>query len=164
MKWYCTIRRKFPWWGNSGPDGSTVGLMALRRTKVKERYQQSTKYSIIFRHLIVRSLEQQRGQRRVIYTAAKTKKQLEEEDSKICHRGAPQQTLMVQQTHVESLSFTFLLKWMSSYSHSPWFSLDPATAEHDYCMITIIACWFDDYNGIVPTTMDELMKIEGIGW
>jgi len=63
----------------------------------------------------------------------------------------------------------YWLKWMSSFSPlavatgPDWDS----TAEHDYCMITIIAgakLVIDDYDGIVPTTVDELMKIEGIRW
>jgi A/G-specific adenine glycosylase len=185
IQWYRTNRRKLPWRGDCGPfDGSTVGYgaaAAKNGTKRKGEGKATTNKDIRSFFATSSSIPSSSKRAKTCDSkAATTKKQLEEEDSshatasrEVTAYGIWVSEIMLQQTRVEAV-IPYWLKWMTSFPTVHDLALATAEQVNSHwaglgfyrrarLLHTGAKRVVDDYNGIVPNTVDELMKIEGIG-
>jgi len=185
IQWYRTNRRKLPWRGDCGPfDGSTAGYgaaAAKNGTKRKKGEGKATTKDIRSFFATSSSIPSSSMRAKTCDSkAATTKNLLEEEDSshatasrEVTAYGIWVSEIMLQQTRVEAV-IPYWLKWMTSFPtvHDLALATDEQVNSHwaglgfyrrARLLHTGAKRVVDDYNGIVPNTVDELMKIEGIG-
>jgi A/G-specific adenine glycosylase len=188
IKWYRANRRKLPWRGDNGPyDGSTVGYGAAAKNGTKRKIDESegkaTTKDIRSFFATTSSIPSSSKRSKTCNSkAATSKNQLEDEDSPYATTAVAREVtaygiwvseIMLQQTRVEAV-IPYWLKWMNSFPtvHELAVATDEQVNAHwaglgfyrrARLLHTGAKRVMNDYNGIVPNTVDELMKIEGIG-
>eukprot|EP00986_Skeletonema_menzelii_P011439 scaffold5882_cov152-Skeletonema_menzelii.AAC.4 len=180
--WYRANRRQLPWRGDPGPyDGSTVGYAAsassAKTSSIGKKKNGGKNYGNgkDIRSFFGGSSKAKREE--TINDPEEEKKEesdvTESTSRELTAYGVWVSEIMLQQTRVEAV-IKYWIKWMDSFPTVH--SLANATPEE------VNAHWaglgfyrrarllhagakrvVDEHGGIVPNTVDELMKIEGIG-
>ena len=182
VSWYRANRRQLPWRGDPGPyDGSTVGYAAsASSTKTSSMGKKKNGGKNNGNGKDIRSFfgGSSKAKREETINEPEEEKKEESDVTESTSReltayGVWVSEIMLQQTRVEAV-IKYWIKWMDSFPTVH--SLANATPEE------VNAHWaglgfyrrarllhagakrvVDEYGGIVPNTVDELMKIEGIG-
>lgn len=188
VEWYRANRRKLPWRGDAGPyDGSTAGYAASASSsngKSKKRKDEGKDIRSFFA-----SSASSKKKTKTVSPASSTKsssdKQKDEKTVEVNQQQQVQEArevtaygiwvseIMLQQTRVEAV-IPYWLKWMNSFPtvqdlanatdeevNSHWAGLGfyrRARYLHQGAKTVV-----NDYNGVVPNNVEELMKVEGIG-
>ena len=190
VSWYRANRRQLPWRGDPGPyDGSTVGYAASASSAASSKGKTKKKggkkddnngkdirsffggASKPKREETTDKVEEEKKEETDVAPFAEIKE--EENSRELTAYGIWVSEIMLQQTRVEAV-IKYWIKWMDSFPTVH--SLANATPEE------VNAHWaglgfyrrarllhagakrvVNDYEGIVPNTVDELMKVEGIG-
>jgi len=174
LKWYRANRRKLPWRGDPGPyDGSTAGIASATNKK------ESKKKNALA------------GQKNIKSFFGKKTKGDDDDDTSNSTNDNQESTetgttlipvtgysvwvseIMLQQTRVEAV-IKFYLKWMDSFPtvqdlanateeevNSHWAGLGfyrRARMLHQGAKFVV-----DELDGMVPESVDELLKVSGIG-
>ena len=187
VSWYRANRRQLPWRGDPGPyDGSTVGYAASASSaassaKGKKKKKGGKKDDGSNSDKDIRSFFG--GASKVKKEEANDEPEEEKKEEKfegsstnrreVSAYGAWVSEIMLQQTRVEAV-IPYWLKWMDSFPtvhslanatpeevNSHWAGLGfyrRARLLHTGAKRVV-----DEYGGVVPNTVDELMKVEGIG-
>lgn len=167
LTWYRSNRRKLPWRGDAGPfDGSTAGIASgngkgkKKKTDTKQKDIQSffTKTS--------------KGTKKDVKTEVKPESS-GEEIIPVTGYSVWVSEIMLQQTRVEAV-IPFYLKWMKSFPtvddlanateeevNAHWAGLGfyrRARLLHSGAKYVV-----DELDSKVPETVDELLKVSGIG-
>jgi len=188
VEWYRANRRKLPWRGDAGPyDGSTAGYAASASSsngKGKKRKDEGKD----IRSFFASSASSKKKTKTVSSSKSsksssdkqKNKKTVEvnqqlqnQEAREVTAYGIWVSEIMLQQTRVEAV-IPYWLKWMNSFPtvqdlanatdeevNSHWAGLGfyrRARYLHQGAKTVV-----NDENGVVPNTVEELMKVEGIG-
>ena len=188
VEWYRTNRRKLPWRGDAGPyDGSTAGYAGNSSTssKGKAAGKKRKDEGKDIRSFFAASSSSRKKQKKVGESKASSKQQPsvekeeeeeeeeEEEAREVTAYGVWVSEIMLQQTRVEAV-IPYWIKWMRSFPtvhclanatdeevNSHWAGLGfyrRARLLHAGAKRVVA-----DYDGVVPNTVEELMKVEGIG-
>lgn len=193
VEWYRGNRRKLPWRGDAGPyDGSTAGYGAAsnnsggKKSNGKKRKDEGKD----IRSFFAASSSNKKKKTDAVAGAASSGKQStvkkkgakSDDGNETTSTDAPREVtaygvwvseIMLQQTRVEAV-VPYWIKWMNSFPtvhdlanatdeevNSHWAGLGfyrRARLLHSGAKRVV-----NDYGGIVPNTVEELLKIEGIG-
>ncbi|KAK1736789.1 adenine DNA glycosylase [Skeletonema marinoi] len=192
VSWYRANRRQLPWRGDPGPsyDGSTVGYAASASSTASSKGKKKKGgkkddgsndgkdirsffggASKVKRQKTTNESEEEKKEESETPSSMEVKE--ESNTVEFSAYGVWVSEIMLQQTRVEAV-IKYWIKWMDSFPTVH--SLANATPEE------VNAHWaglgfyrrarllhagakrvVDEYGGIVPNTVDELMKVEGIG-
>jgi A/G-specific adenine glycosylase len=166
LTWYHTNRRKLPWRGDPPPyDGSTAGTNDVK-TKAKKNGKKELDTQTSIQSFFLSTSTKEKG-----------KSRLEAEDKSeplpISAYGIWVSEIMLQQTRVEAV-IPYYLKWMKTFPtvqdlanasdeevNAHWAGLGfyrRARLLHKGAKLVV-----DKYGGKLPNTVEELMRIDGIG-
>ena len=181
VSWYRINRRKLPWRGDPGPyDGSTVGYAASSSIASSKGKKKGGKNESKNNGKDIRSFfgaSSSSSKRKGSNYDEEEEEEFNEpaytENREVTAYGVWVSEIMLQQTRVEAV-IPYYLKWMESFPTVN--SLANATEEEVnshwaglgfYRRARLLHAGakrvVDEYGGIVPNTVDRLMKIEGIG-
>jgi A/G-specific adenine glycosylase len=188
VSWYRANRRKLPWRGDRGPfDGSTVGYAASasstgaskgKKRKGGKNDDGGNNTGKDIRSFFggaskVKNKETPPLPPPAATTTATNNEPEEETKRDVSAYGVWVSEIMLQQTRVEAV-IPYWVKWMESFPTVH--SLANATPEEVnshwaglgfYRRARLLHAGakriVDEYEGVVPNTVDELMKVEGIG-
>jgi A/G-specific adenine glycosylase len=181
VSWYRANRRQLPWRGDLGPyDGSTVGYAASASSTVASKGKKKKgcknddggNNGKDIRSFFGGASKVKREETTAAATTTNNEPK-EENKREVSAYGVWVSEIMLQQTRVEAV-IPYWLKWMESFPTVH--SLANATPEEVnshwaglgfYRRARLLHAGakrvVDEYGGIVPNTVDELMKVEGIG-
>ena len=181
VEWYRANRRKLPWRGDAGPyNGSTAGYAgnSSASSKGKAAGKKRKDEGKDIRSFFAASASSKKKQKKVGESKASSKQQPsvekeEEEAREVTAYGIWVSEIMLQQTRVEAV-IPYWIKWMNSFPtvHCLANATDEEVNSHwaglgFYRRARLLHAGakrvVDDYDGIVPNTVEELMKVEGIG-
>ncbi len=180
LMWYRANRRKLPWRGDVGPfDGSTAGIATSDGKKHSKKKSTNQKDITSFFGKTSKPTNSSKCSSKANSTSSANNSALEKE--KNCSFEAIPITgysvwvseIMLQQTRVEAV-VKYYLKWMESFPTVQ----DLANATEDEVNAHWAGLGFyrrarllhqgakyvvEELNGVVPDTVDELLKVSGIG-
>eukprot|EP00579_Thalassiosira_antarctica_P013391 CAMPEP_0201944076 /NCGR_PEP_ID=MMETSP0903-20130614/52402_1 /ASSEMBLY_ACC=CAM_ASM_000552 /TAXON_ID=420261 /ORGANISM="Thalassiosira antarctica, Strain CCMP982" /LENGTH=690 /DNA_ID=CAMNT_0048486973 /DNA_START=153 /DNA_END=2222 /DNA_ORIENTATION=+ len=189
VEWYRANRRKLPWRGDAGPyDGSTIGYAASgtaggKATGNKKRKEQGNDIRSFFADSSSSGKKKRRaGESKVPSEESGEMQNDSKMDLQAVVSNVPREVtaygvwvseIMLQQTRVEAV-IPYYLKWMQKFPtvHCLANATDEEVNSHWAGLGFYRRARFlhagakrvvNDYNGIVPTTVEELLKVEGIG-
>lgn len=189
VEWYRSNRRKLPWRGDAGPyDGSTAGYAASASSSNNGKGKKRKDDGKDIRSFFAASASNKKKTKTVSSSSSKSssdkqkdkksveikqQEENEEEAREVTAYGIWVSEIMLQQTRVEAV-IPYWLKWMNSFPtvqdlanatdeevNSHWAGLGfyrRARYLHKGAKTVV-----NDYDGVVPNTVEELMKVEGIG-
>jgi len=175
LNWYTLERRKLPWRGDPGPfDGSTAGTASKTKKKAKVIADNSGQKSIQSFFGKTASTKESKVEEVPVVTSDMTvgKGSIQPAIS-VTGYSVWVSEIMLQQTRVEAV-IPFYLAWMKTFPtvyalakasedevNAHWAGLGfyrRARMLHKGSKYVV-----DDLDGIVPSSVDELIKIDGIG-
>jgi len=176
VEWYRENRRQLPWRGDGGPyDGSTVGFAASAaaggKAKGKKRKDEGNDIRSFFGSSSSKKKNKQSaGDEKESITEGEG---LADAPREVTAYGVWVSEIMLQQTRVEAV-IPYWIKWMKSFPtvhdlanatdeevNSHWAGLGfYRRARYLHAGAKRVV---NDYNGVVPNTVEELLKVEGIG-
>jgi A/G-specific adenine glycosylase len=167
LAWYDSNRRKLPWRGDPPPyDGSTAGINKVLTRGGKLNAEPKSSQPKIKEFFVAKAHEEK-------VVSQDIEKQSVVAPIPVSAYGVWVSEIMLQQTRVEAV-IPYYLKWMKSFPtvvdlanaseedvNSHWAGLGfyrRARLLHQGAKLVV-----DEYEGKLPESVDELMKINGIG-
>lgn len=190
VDWYRANRRKLPWRGDAGPyDGSTAGFGAVAsaaaaaggKANGKKRKDEGKDIRSFFatpsskkgKKSVQKKTPRKKSADELQHQKSDGEDVVSDGPREITAYGVWVSEIMLQQTRVEAV-IPYYLKWMQSFPtvhclakateeevNSHWAGLGfyrRARLLHAGAKRVV-----NEYDGIVPNTVEELMKVEGIG-
>lgn len=168
LTWYQANRRKLPWRGDSPPfDGSTAGTNDIK-TKAKKNGKNEVETQTSIQSFFTPKSKTENGESRI-----EAKKDDSNVSLPISAYDVWVSEIMLQQTRVEAV-IPYYLKWMKAFPtvqdlanaseeevNAHWAGLGfyrRARLLHKGAKLVM-----DKYGGELPNTVEELMRIDGIG-
>ncbi|KAL9183720.1 hypothetical protein ACHAXT_004576 [Thalassiosira profunda] len=182
VEWYRANRRKLPWRGDAGPyDGSTAGFGAgtagnRKKAGTKKRKDEGKDIRTFF------GASANKKKKTSAKKPANNQDGSEANALSLTANTAPREVtaygvwvseIMLQQTRVEAV-IPYYLKWMQRFPtvHDLADATDEEVNSHwaglgfyrrARLLHTGAKRVVNEYSGVVPNTVDELLKVEGIG-